>query len=102
MDATTKYEAMTDEQAKLLGGTPAMRQYRRLKGGNSECVLFFRVGDFYETFFDDAKIAHRVLGVALTQSDAGVPMAGVPCHNLESALRRMILAGYRVALADQA
>ncbi len=81
--------------------TPAMRQYRRFKQQHPDCVLFFRMGDFYEMFFDDAKLAHRVLGVTLTQRTEGIPMAGVPYHSVEGYLRRMIQAGYRVAVCDQ-
>ncbi|MCC7147343.1 MAG: DNA mismatch repair protein MutS [Phycisphaeraceae bacterium] len=81
--------------------TPAMRQYHRFKSEHPDCVLFFRMGDFYEMFFDDAKLAHKVLGVTLTQRTAGVPMAGVPYHSVENYLRRMIQAGHRVAVCDQ-
>jgi len=81
--------------------TPAMRQYRQFKEQFSDCVLFFRMGDFYEMFYEDAQLAHRVLGVTLTQRTQGIPMAGVPFHAVESYLRRMIKAGYRVAVCDQ-
>ncbi len=81
--------------------TPAMRQYFTFKKQHPECVLFFRMGDFYEMFDEDAKLAHKVLGVTLTQRTAGVPMAGVPFHAVEGYLRRMIQAGYRVAVCDQ-
>ena len=78
-----------------------MQQFHRFKQQHPDCVLFFRMGDFYELFYDDAKLAHRVLGVTLTQRTAGVPMAGVPYHSVESYLHRMINAGYRVAICDQ-
>ncbi|MEX0885077.1 MAG: DNA mismatch repair protein MutS [Phycisphaeraceae bacterium] len=81
--------------------TPAMRQYHRFKEQHPGCVLFFRMGDFYEMFHDDAQLAHKVLGVALTQRTEGVPMAGVPYHAVENYLRRMIEAGHRVAVCDQ-
>ncbi|MEE8153694.1 MAG: hypothetical protein V3T53_01905, partial [Phycisphaerales bacterium] len=81
--------------------TPAMRQYARFKRQHPECVLFFRMGDFYEMFDEDAKLVHRVLGLTLTQRTEGVPMAGVPHHAVETYLRRMIEAGYRVAVCDQ-
>ena len=81
--------------------TPAMRQFRQFKEQFPDCVLFFRMGDFYEMFYDDAKLAHKVLGVTLTQRTEGIPMAGVPFHAVESYLRRMIRAGYRVAVCDQ-
>lgn len=81
--------------------TPAMRQYFRFKKQYPQCVLFFRMGDFYEMFYEDAKLAHRVLGVTLTQRTEGVPMAGVPYHAVENYLRRMIEAGHRVAVCEQ-
>lgn len=81
--------------------TPAMQQFHRFKKQHPGCVLFFRMGDFYEMFHDDAELAHRVLGVTLTQRTEGVPMAGVPYHAVEGYLRRMIQAGYRVAVCDQ-
>ncbi len=81
--------------------TPAMRQYHHFKQRHPGCVLFFRMGDFYEMFHDDAKLANKVLGVTLTQRTEGIPMAGVPYHAVEGYLRRMIQAGYRVAVCDQ-
>jgi DNA mismatch repair protein MutS len=81
--------------------TPAMRQFHRFKEQYPGCVLFFRMGDFYEMFHDDAELAHKVLGVTLTQRTKGVPMAGVPYHAVDGYLSRMIQAGYRVAVCDQ-
>src|ERR1700712_185526 len=85
--------------------TPAMRQYVQFKQQHPDYTLFFRMGDFYEMFWDDAKLAHRVLGVTLTSrnknSDEPVPMAGVPFHAVESYLRKMIAAGHRVAICEQ-
>ena len=78
-----------------------MQQHRRFKQQHPKCVLFFRMGDFYELFYDDAKLAHKVLGVALTQRTAGIPMAGVPYHAVDGYLQRMIQAGHRVAVCDQ-
>jgi DNA mismatch repair protein MutS len=82
-----------------------MRQYVQFKQQHPDYVLFFRMGDFYEMFWDDAKLAHRVLGVTLTSrsKDAAepVPMAGVPFHAVESYLRKMIAAGHRVAICEQ-
>jgi DNA mismatch repair protein MutS len=78
-----------------------MRQYARFKALHPECVLFFRMGDFYEMFDDDARLAHRVLGLTLTERTAGVPMAGVPYHAVDGYLRRMIAAGHRVAVCEQ-
>ncbi len=81
--------------------TPAMRQYARFKAMHPGCVLFFRMGDFYEMFDEDALTAHRALGITLTQRTPGVPMAGVPYHSAEGYLRRMLEQGYRVAVCEQ-
>ncbi|MCH2136857.1 MAG: DNA mismatch repair protein MutS [Phycisphaerales bacterium] len=81
--------------------TPAMRQYRAFKEAHPDCVLFFRMGDFYEMFDDDALVAHRTLGITLTERTTGLPMAGVPFHAAEGYLRRMMDAGHRVAVCEQ-
>ena len=85
--------------------SPAMRQYAAFKRQYPDYILFFRMGDFYEMFWEDAKTAGRVLGITVTSRDKNsetpTPMAGVPFHSVEGYLRRMIAAGYRVALAEQ-
>jgi len=85
--------------------TPAMRQYVQFKAQHPDYVLFFRMGDFYEMFWDDARLAHRVLGVTLTtrskDSPNPVPMAGIPFHAVEGYVRKMISAGHRVAICEQ-
>ena len=81
--------------------TPMMAQYRALKAQAADCLLFYRMGDFFELFFDDAKIASACLDIALTSRGDGVPMCGVPAHSAESYLARLIKAGHRVAIADQ-
>ncbi len=84
--------------------TPAMRQYQQYKTQYPDAILFFRIGDFYETFYEDARVISRVLGVALTSRSKGenaVPMAGVPYHAVDGYLQRMIAAGYRVAICEQ-
>ncbi|HVZ94351.1 MAG TPA: DNA mismatch repair protein MutS [Phycisphaerales bacterium] len=81
--------------------TPAMQQYSAFKKRFPGCVVFFRMGDFYEMFDDDAVLASRVLGITLTQRTEGIPMAGVPYHSAENYLRRMVLAGHRVVTCDQ-
>jgi len=85
--------------------TPMMAQYRRLKDEAGEALLFYRMGDFFELFFDDAKVASACLDIALTKrgADAGepIPMCGVPVHSAESYLARLIKAGNRVAIAEQ-
>jgi DNA mismatch repair protein MutS len=85
--------------------TPMMAQYRRLKEEAGDALLFYRMGDFFELFFDDAKIASACLDIALTKrgQDAGepIPMCGVPVHAAESYLARLIKGGHRVAIAEQ-
>jgi len=84
--------------------TPAMKQYKQLKTQYPDAILFFRMGDFYEMFYDDARIAAKVLGLALTSRSKGehaVPMAGVPFHAVDTYLAKMIRAGHRVAICEQ-
>jgi DNA mismatch repair protein MutS len=84
--------------------TPMMRQFKAAKKAHPDCLLFFRMGDFYELFFEDAKVASQVLGIALTsrsKSDGGVPMAGVPVKAYEQYLFKLIRKGYKVAICDQ-
>ena len=81
--------------------TPAMKQFYRFKQRHPDCILLFRMGDFYETFDDDAVTCHKALGLTLTKRTEGLPMAGVPYHQLEVYLRRLIQQGYRVAVCDQ-
>jgi len=84
--------------------TAMMRQYLAFKNRHQDAVLLFRMGDFYEMFFDDAKTAARVLGLALTSRNKGegaVPMAGFPHHASETYIKRLIEAGCRVAVCDQ-
>ncbi|TVQ62249.1 MAG: DNA mismatch repair protein MutS [Phycisphaerales bacterium] len=81
--------------------TPAMRQYFAFKARFPDALLFFRMGDFYELFGEDAKTASRVLGLTLTKRQSDLAMAGAPYHQLETYLRRALAAGYRVAVADQ-
>src|SRR3990172_1453390 len=84
--------------------TPMMQQYQDAKREHPGALLLFRMGDFYEMFYDDAEVAARVLGLALTSREKGtkaVPMAGFPHHALESYLAKLIRAGHRVAICDQ-
>jgi DNA mismatch repair protein MutS len=85
--------------------TPMMAQYRRLKDEAGDALLFYRMGDFFELFFDDARAASACLDIALTKrgEDAGepIPMCGVPAHSADSYLARLIKAGHRVAIAEQ-
>ena len=85
--------------------TPARRQYLRIKKEHRDEVLLFRMGDFYETFDDDARLISRELEIALTSREMGrgqrVPLAGIPYHALESYLARLIKKGYKVAICEQ-
>ena len=85
--------------------TPLMKQYFQVKAQHPEAVLLFRVGDFYETFADDALIASKVLGIVLTKRANGsamsVPLAGFPHHSLDIYLPKLVRAGYKVAVCDQ-
>ncbi|MFN3532048.1 MAG: DNA mismatch repair protein MutS [Candidatus Brocadia sp.] len=88
----------------MITETPMMRQYNEIKKQHKDALLFFRMGDFYELFFEDAKLASKVLGITLTSRSKGesaVPMAGVPHHTAESYIRRLIKAGHKVAICDQ-
>src|SRR5438270_8863813 len=78
-----------------------MRQYQDAKAQHPGMLLLFRMGDFYETFDEDAQLAARVLGLTLTSRDKQVPMAGFPHHQLENYLRKLLHAGHRVAVCDQ-
>ncbi|MEP9411643.1 MAG: DNA mismatch repair protein MutS [Candidatus Brocadia sp.] len=81
-----------------------MRQYNEIKKQHKDTLLFFRMGDFYELFFEDAKLASKVLGITLTSRSKGesaVPMAGVPHHAAESYIRRLIKVGHKVAICEQ-
>ncbi len=84
--------------------SPMMQQYHEAKAAAGEALLLFRMGDFYELFHDDAKVAARVLGIALTSRDKGenpVPMAGFPYHQLDAYLAKIIAAGHRAAICEQ-
>lgn len=86
--------------------TPMMQQYRQTKEQHPDCLLMFRVGDFFELFFEDAVTAARELNITLTSRDKkegeeGTPMAGVPHHALEAYLGKLVKKGYNVAICDQ-
>ena len=85
--------------------TPMMEQYFRIKSANPDCLLFYRMGDFYELFFEDAEIASHALGIVLTKRDRhlgkDVPMCGVPVERAEEYLHRLIAQGFRVAVCEQ-
>ncbi|MBQ9860373.1 MAG: DNA mismatch repair protein MutS [Clostridia bacterium] len=85
--------------------TPMMQQYLQIKEQNKDAILFFRLGDFYEMFFDDAKVASKELELTLTGRDCGqperAPMCGVPFHSYESYVAKLVERGYKVAICEQ-
>lgn len=85
--------------------TPMMRQYLEIKEQYKDCILFFRLGDFYEMFFEDAEIASRELEITLTGRDCGLeeraPMCGVPFHSVNPYISKLINKGYKVAICEQ-
>ena len=85
--------------------TPLMKQYQQVKAKHPDTILLFRMGDFYETFEEDAKVASKVLGITLTRRGNGaageVPLAGFPHHALEAYLPKLVRAGHRVAICEQ-
>ena len=82
-----------------------MRQYQEIKAAHPDCLLFYRMGDFYELFFQDAEIASRALGIVLTKrgkhQGADIPMCGVPVVRSDEYLHKLIAAGFRVAVCEQ-
>ena len=88
-----------------LAGTPVMRQFWKMKKENPDSILLFRMGDFYETFEEDAKITSKILGITLTKRSNGaasdVPLAGFPFHALDQYLHKLLKSGHRVAICEQ-
>ena len=85
--------------------TPMMKQYLEIKKEYQDTILMFRLGDFYEMFFEDAKVASRELELVLTGRDCGqaerAPMCGVPFHSVDSYIARLVSRGYKVAICEQ-
>lgn len=85
--------------------TPMMQQYLTLKEKYSDCLLFFRLGDFYEMFFDDAVLGSKEMELTLTGRDCGMseraPMCGVPYHSVNTYINKLINKGYKVAICEQ-
>ena len=90
---------------KVSKPTPMMAQYLEVKERHKEYLLFYRMGDFYELFFEDAEVAASNLGIALTKrgkiGDKDIPMCGVPYHSAQTYLSRLIKQGFKVAIAEQ-
>ncbi len=85
--------------------TPMMRQYKEIKGRFKDCLLFYRMGDFYELFMEDAHIGAQILNITLTSKAGGkdgkIPMAGIPYHAVDTYLAKLVKAGYKVAICEQ-
>ena len=85
--------------------TPMMQQYIKIKEEYKDCILFYRLGDFYEMFFEDALTASKELDITLTGKNCGLeeraPMCGVPFHSVDGYLNRLVKKGYKVAICEQ-
>ena len=85
--------------------SPMMQEYQKTKEEHKDCILFYRLGDFYEMFFEDALTASKELEITLTGKDCGLeeraPMCGVPFHAAETYINRLIEKGYKVAICEQ-
>src|SRR5438477_9930187 len=85
--------------------TPVMEQYIEIKAANPDCLLFYRMGDFYELFFEDAEVAARALSIVLTKRGKhlgrDIPMCGVPIHRADEYLKRLIALAHRFAVGAQ-
>ena len=107
MEAASSVVTEAPDSAPGLAGrkTPMMEQYSEIKAANPDCLLFYRMGDFYELFFEDAEIASRTLGIVLTKRGKhlgnDIPMCGVPVERSEDYLHRLIASGHRVAVCEQ-
>src|SRR5262249_946228 len=101
-DAARVAPIAADEVGRV---TPMMEQYIEIKAANPDCLLFYRMGDFYELFFDHAEVASRALGIGLTNrgkhTGADIPMCGVPVERADEYLHRLIALGHRVAVCEQ-
>ncbi len=93
------------EQININQLTPMMQQYVEIKKDYQDCILFYRLGDFYEMFFEDAKIASKELEITLTGKSCGLeeraPMAGIPHHSAETYINKLIKKGYKIAICEQ-
>src|SRR6202040_1088380 len=102
-DETTRVTPIAADEVGRV--TPVMEQYIEIKAANPDCLLFYRMGDFYELFFEDAEIAARALGIVLTKRGKhlgrDIPMCGVPVHRADEYLHRLIAMGHRVAVCEQ-
>ena len=102
MEASRANQDLESVVARL---TPMLAQYFEIKAANPGCLLFYRMGDFYELFFDDAEVASRALGIVLTKrgkhEGEDIRMCGVPVERADEYLNRLIALGHRVAVCEQ-
>lgn len=100
----TDVQTLPDDRTSDVA-TPAMAQFIEIKAANPDCILFYRMGDFYEMFFGDAEVASRALGITLTKRGKyrgeDIPLCGVPVHAADDYLQRLIALGHRVAVCEQ-
>src|SRR6187399_980899 len=106
MDAARNLELQEDPPPEPAARpSPVMEQYLEIKAANPDSLLFYRMGDFYELFFEDAEIASRALGIVLTKRGKhlgeDIPMCGVPIHRADEYLLKLIRKGFRVAVCEQ-
>src|SRR6187402_2422247 len=105
MDAVRNPSPSDAPPAEAARVTPMMEQFIEIKAANPDCLLFYRMGDFYELFFEDAEVASRALGIALTKRGKhlgdDIPMCGVPIHAADQYLQKLIALGHRVAVCEQ-
>src|SRR3954453_8728665 len=105
-DGQRPVEYTDKHMSATAGATPAMRQYLDAKQQHRDAILLFRMGDFYEIFYEDALVAARALELTLTSrskdaNGGGIPMCGVPCHAIDGYIARLVKRGFRVAICDQ-
>src|SRR5690349_14381439 len=93
--------AAVSREAPDASTPPMLKHWREVKAQHPATILFYRVGDFYEMFHEDAELASRVLEITLTSRGDGVPLAGVPVKAAAEYLRQLVNAGYRVAICEQ-
>src|SRR6476619_5524355 len=105
LEAKKRSVATPAANEKAGGVTPSMAQFLEIKAANPDCILFYRMGDFYELFFEDAVAAAEALGIVLTKRGKhlgdDIPMCGVPVHRADEYLQRLIRRGFRVAVCEQ-
>jgi DNA mismatch repair protein MutS len=105
VDSPTPAKVASTDKLAPPGVTPSMAQFLEIKAANPDCLLFYRMGDFYELFFEDAVAAAQALGIVLTKRGKhlghDIPMCGVPIHRADEYLQRLIRQGFRVAVCEQ-